>query len=115
MTSMTVENERLTIWHRVASASALVEGEPVEASIGDIAVAVVRVDGTIYVIDNVCTHAYALLSDGFVDGCTIECPLHQAKFVIRTGRCLGPPADEDLRVYSVKIDGDDVLAAVTAN
>jgi nitrite reductase/ring-hydroxylating ferredoxin subunit len=76
---------------------------------------VVRVDGTIYVIDNVCTHTYALRSDGFVDGCTIECPLHQAKFVIRTGRCLGPPADDDLRIYSIKIGGDDVLAAATAN
>ena len=99
-------------WYRVASASALVDGEAVAARIGDIPVAVVLVDDSVYVIDDVCTHAYALLSNGFVEGGVIECPLHQAKFDIASGRCLSPPADKDLRTYLVKVDGDDVFAAM---
>lgn len=98
-------------WQRVASLSALVEGEAIAARLGEVPVAVIRTGGDIYVIDNVCTHEYALLSGGFIEGCIIECPLHQATFDIRDGRCLSPPADVDLRTYAVRIDGDDVLAA----
>jgi 3-phenylpropionate/trans-cinnamate dioxygenase ferredoxin subunit len=114
VTRMTEDRTSVRTWHRVASASALVEGQPIAAHIGDIPVAVVRADGAIYVIDDVCTHEYALLSGGFVEDCTIECPLHQAKFDLKTGRCLEPPADRDLRTYAVKVEGDDVLAAMEA-
>ena len=102
------------VWQRVASLSALPEGEAMSARLGDAPVAVVRADGQVYVIDDVCTHEYALLSSGFVYGCIIECPLHQATFDIRNGRCLGPPADRDLRTYLVRIEGDDILAAPRA-
>src|SRR6266498_3868758 len=55
------------------------------------------------------THAHALLADGFVEGDTIECPLHQAQFEIRTGKALCGPATEDLKIYPVKVEGGDVL------
>lgn len=97
-------------WQRVASLSELVEGEAIPARLGNVPVAIIRAGGDVYVIDDVCTHDYALLSGGFVDGCIIECPLHQATFDIRNGRCLSPPAEVDLRTYAVRIDGDDVLA-----
>lgn len=106
-----MSNETTIAWQRVASFSALVEGEAIAARLGEVPVAVIRAGGEVYVIDDICTHEYALLSSGFVEGCTIECPLHQATFDIRSGRCLSPPADTDLRTYAVRIDGDDVLAA----
>jgi naphthalene 1,2-dioxygenase ferredoxin component len=64
-------------------------------------------DGTIYATDNICTHAYARLSDGWLDGTAIECPLHAARFDVRTGKVLAPPATEDLKTYPVRVtDGD---------
>lgn len=107
-----MNDETKVEWQRVASLSALVEGEAIAARFGEVPIAVIRTGGQVYVIDDVCTHDYALLSSGFVDGCIIECPLHQATFDIRNGRCLSPPADVDLRTYAVRLDGDDVLAAL---
>ena len=58
------------------------------------------------------THAYARLSDGWLDGITIECPLHAARFDIRTGAVLDPPATEDLKTYPVRIVGDDIQVKI---
>jgi 3-phenylpropionate/trans-cinnamate dioxygenase ferredoxin subunit len=49
------------------------------------------------------------LSDGFIEGNEIECPLHAACFDITTGECLAPPADRDLVTYPVKVEGDEVF------
>ena len=69
----------------------------------------VNVDGTIYACDDICTHAYASLSEGDINGDEIECPLHGAAFNVKTGQCLTPPAQEDLRVFPVQIEGQDVM------
>ena len=67
-------------------------------------VLVVNVEGTYYAIDNICTHDYAELSDGELDGNEIVCPLHGARFDVTTGAALTAPAYEDLRVYEVRLD-----------
>lgn len=69
-------------------------------------------DGTVCVTENVCTHAYALLSDGWLDGGVIECPLHAGQFDVRTGQGLGAPIGTDLRVFRVRRDGDAILIAL---
>jgi nitrite reductase/ring-hydroxylating ferredoxin subunit len=61
-----------------------------------------RVEGTCYVTSNVCTHAFALLSDGWLDDNVIECPLHGAQFDVMTGKVLCGPATTDLPVYPVR-------------
>ncbi len=72
-------------------------------------VALFVLDGEIYAIGNVCTHQFALLTDGYVeDGC-VECPLHQGLFDIRTGKAMGPPVTEDLRTFAVKLEGGAVF------
>jgi len=76
------------------------------------ALALYNVDGRIYATDEICTHAYASLAEGFLDGETIECPLHGAAFNIKTGEALTPPATEPLATYAVRVDGDDVLVAI---
>ncbi len=70
------------------------------------------VDGTVYAIGNLCTHEFALLTEGFVEGDAIECPLHQARFSIKTGKVLSEPADTDVPSYPVKVDGDDIYVGV---
>ena len=97
-----------TGWQRVAALDDLKEGEAFPAKLGGAAIARYWIEGQVHAIDDVCTHEFALLSQGFVEGCAIECPLHQAMFDIRTGRCLSPPATVDLKTYAVKIEGDDV-------
>ena len=60
--------------------------------------------------DNICTHEYALLSDGWLeDGC-IECPLHAARFDVKTGKALCAPAETNLQVFEVKVEGSDLSA-----
>src|SRR5690349_6036347 len=108
------EEERLTTWHRVASASDLRDCEGLAVMLDGIPVALYRLDGRIVAIDDVCTHELAILSQGFVEDGVIECPLHAAQFEIATGRCLSGPASQDLRVYQVRLEGDDVYVAAPA-
>lgn len=96
-------------WTSIASTSELEDDEVICASIGERQFAVYRSEGEFFVSDNICTHAYALLSDGYLeDGC-IECPLHQAKFDIRTGKAMCAPATHDIRVYPIKVEGTQIL------
>jgi NAD(P)H-dependent nitrite reductase small subunit len=100
-------------WCRVAAASDVREGEAVAVEVGEHQIALCRVGDTIHAFENVCPHAFALLSDGFVEGDEIECPLHAARFEIATGRCLAPPADRDLVTYPVKVEGEDVFVEIS--
>jgi nitrite reductase/ring-hydroxylating ferredoxin subunit len=95
-------------WQRVASAAAVREGEAFAGELDGEPIALYRLGGEIHAVSDTCTHELALLSQGFVDGDTIECPLHGAQFDIRTGQCLSGPANEDLRTYEVRVEGDDV-------
>lgn len=66
-------------------------------------------NGEVHAIGDVCTHGDISLSEGFVDGDTLECWAHGSQFSLRTGRPLNLPAYEPVPVYVVTIDGDDVL------
>ena len=80
--------------------------------IDGVPVAVVRSEGEVYAIHDVCSHANVALSEGEVEDQTIECWLHGSRFDLVTGRPTGLPATQPVPVYPVKIDGDDVLVAV---
>ena len=92
-----------------AHLSDLVEDEPLPVTIGDEKIALYLLEGDVYATHNVCTHQYALLSDGYMeDGC-IECPLHQGKFDIRTGATACAPVTQPIRVYAVHVEGDTIM------
>jgi naphthalene 1,2-dioxygenase ferredoxin component len=95
-------------WVTVASAAAIAKGDMVGIKLGDRLVALYNVAGRLYATDNVCTHAFAMLTDGWLDGNEIECPLHAGRFDVTTGKGLGPPIPCDIRTYPVRIVGDDV-------
>ena len=99
-------------WHRVAADSDIAESAAFGVEVGDHQIALCRVGGTLYAFENVCPHAFALLSDGFIEDNEIECPLHAARFEIPTGRCTSPPADRDLAIYPVKVEGGDVYVGI---
>ena len=102
----------MTAYVRACALSDLGEGEPVAVEIGGEPVAIVRAEGEVYAIRDVCSHAEVPLSEGEVDGCTLECWLHGSRFDLRTGKPTGLPATEPVPVYPVKIEGDDVLVAI---
>jgi len=102
----------MTTWHRVASASDLRDHEGLAVDAGGVAVALYRINGALHAIDDVCTHEFAVLSQGFVQDGTVECPLHAAQFDIATGACLSGPAAQDLRTYPVRQEGDDIYVGV---
>jgi nitrite reductase/ring-hydroxylating ferredoxin subunit len=99
-------------WHRVASRSKLTPANPLAVEVGDKLIGLYLVDDTVYAIGNLCTHEFALLTEGFVEGDAIECPLHQARFSIKTGKVLSEPADTDVPSYPVKVTGDDIFVGV---
>ena len=108
---MRLENAKMN-WTRVAGTGQLEDDETLAVVVEGRKIALYRSEGEFFATDNVCTHAYALLSDGFLeDGC-IECPLHQARFDIRTGKALCAPATVDVTTYPVKVDGEDLLVGI---
>ena len=76
---------------------------------GDAEIAVVNTDEGFFAIRDVCSHAEVPLSDGDIDGCTLECYMHGSRFDLRTGRPLELPATQPVPVYPVRVDGGDVL------
>ena len=95
-------------WVRAAGRRQLSAGEVIGVEVGGRSIAIYDSDGELFATDDICTHAYARLSDGWLDGETIECPLHAARFDIRTGKVLDPPATEDLRTYPVRLVDDEI-------
>ena len=79
----------------------------------DVPIAVFNVDGELLAIDDTCTHQDASLADGWVEGCTVECPLHAACFDLRTGMPSGPPAKMPVRTHEVVVADGLVYVRVT--
>jgi len=75
-------------------------------------IALYNLDGEIFATQESCTHAEASLCEGEITGEEIMCPLHFATFNIKTGECTGPPADEDLVTYRVRVVGGDIEVEV---
>lgn len=98
----------MSAWVTAGSADDLVEDEGLSATVAGKPIGVFRVDNKLYAIEDVCPHAYALLSQGFVDGRTVECCLHGAIFDIPTGKCLKEPGGRDVLTYQVRQDGQDI-------
>ncbi len=82
--------------------------------VGDLQIAVYNVDGRFYATDNICTHALAVLTDGFLEGDVVECPLHAGCFNVKTGQGMGAPIMEDLRTYCVRVEADTIEVEIPA-
>jgi 3-phenylpropionate/trans-cinnamate dioxygenase ferredoxin subunit len=97
-------------WVRACSLSELPDGGVIRVELGPrCPLAIVRTEGAVYAIRDVCSHADVPLSEGEVDGTTLECWLHGSRFDLRTGRPTGLPATKPVPVHQTMIDGDDVF------
>lgn len=91
-------------WTRVCAVEELPEGEFRTVDVDGADAAVFHIEGQYYAIEDVCTHDGAPLTGGPVVGCEIFCPRHGAKFSLRTGAALTPPAYEPTAVFPVRIE-----------
>ncbi|QEV99924.1 non-heme iron oxygenase ferredoxin subunit [Microbacterium caowuchunii] len=95
---------------RVCALSELEQDTARRVEVDGVAIAVVLDgNGEVHAIGDVCTHGDISLSDGFVEGETLECWAHGSAFSLRTGQPLNLPAYEPVPVFEVTIEGDDVL------
>lgn len=99
-------------WLTVAARSALSDGDMIGVAVGEEEIALYNLAGEIYATSNICTHAFAMLSDGWLDGEVIECPLHAGRFEIKTGKGLGPPIPCDIKTYPVRVVGDEIQVQI---
>jgi len=95
-------------FERACSVSEVLDDEAHAVVIGDLEVAVARDGDEFFAIQNVCSHAEVALSEGDVEGCTIECWLHGSRFDLRTGKPTGLPATEPVATFPVDVRGGDV-------
>lgn len=97
-------------WTEVANAADVPEQGTLRVSLGAEPVCLYNIGGALYATHDTCTHGHASLADGFiVEDALIECPLHQGTFDIRSGRAVGVPCTEDIRVYVVRIEDGKVF------
>jgi 3-phenylpropionate/trans-cinnamate dioxygenase ferredoxin subunit len=98
---------------KIGSLSELTSGEMKMVTLNGEDILLANVGGKIHAVSDLCSHAEASLSDGYIEDDEVECPLHGSRFSITTGEALSLPADEPLKLYDVKVEGDDILVRVT--
>lgn len=90
-------------WIAVGDRQEVEADNPLAAVVEGQAIGVYEVEGQLFALDDICPHAEAHLTQGFVDGCEVECPLHNAVFDIRDGKHLRGEPCRDLKVFPVRI------------
>jgi 3-phenylpropionate/trans-cinnamate dioxygenase ferredoxin component len=91
-------------WIDAGPSAALADGQTLSLSAGRRMIAVARSGACFYAIEDVCTHDGAELTGGAIEGTEIICPRHGARFCLRTGEALSPPAYEPVQVFETKIE-----------
>jgi len=100
-------------FQRACAIEEIRDDEALAVVLGDLEVAVARDGDEFFAIQNLCSHAAVALSEGDVEGCTIECWLHGSRFDLRTGKPTGLPATEPVATFPVDVRGDDVYVDIT--
>ena len=90
-------------WHEVATLAQLDPDFPIGVEVQGRRIGLFLLDGAVHALEDVCPHAYALLSQGFQEGGLIECPLHAARFEISSGKCLNEIGQRDLHCFPVRV------------
>ena len=96
-------------WMDAGAVADVPEGDVIGVRVGGKEIALYEVEGEVFATDNICTHGHARMSDGFLEGKEIECPLHQGKFDVCTGQALCAPLTDNIRTYAVRIENMRVM------
>lgn len=99
-------------WTDVAAQADLRDDDVIAVRAGNREIALYAIGGEVYATDNICTHGHARLCDGFLEGTEIECPLHQGRFDVRTGKAMCSPLTENVRTFPVRIVDSRVFVQI---
>jgi nitrite reductase/ring-hydroxylating ferredoxin subunit len=87
-------------------------GSALRVETAGLVLAVFNVDGEFYVTDDACTHGPGSLSEGFLEGCVVECNFHQGHFDVRTGAVVAPPPMVPMKTYPASVEDGRVFIAI---
>lgn len=102
-------SEALQTWRRMCGTADLADGEARCVRIGEQRIAVFRLGEDFHALADRCPHGDASLAEGWIENGEVECPLHQARFCIASGRVQCGPAREDVQRFDVKLEDDEVM------
>jgi 3-phenylpropionate/trans-cinnamate dioxygenase ferredoxin subunit len=105
----------MTDFARTIAVESLVDRKPSRVMVGETAIAVVTIDGEIFAVGDRCSHADVSLSEGDVEGCSLECWLHGSAFDLRTGAPLTLPAIEPVPVFATRVTVHEGISFVEIN
>ena len=108
MSDSSEDTEPNVAWRDVADATALDPEFPLGVDVDGVRIGLYLEGERVLALDDVCPHAYALLSQGFIEDGVVECPLHGARFEIATGKCLLDIGQRDLKCYPARVVGGRV-------
>lgn len=111
----TMDTTQSPRWVEVAQVDEIAASDAKCCPVGSVYIAVYNLGGIFYATSDICTHAHAHLSYGYIDGDTVECPLHQGRFHIPTGKAISAPVTEDVRTYPVRVEGHKILVQIESN
>jgi 3-phenylpropionate/trans-cinnamate dioxygenase ferredoxin subunit len=99
-------------FQRACALSEVPEEGAIGVEVAGVPVAVIRADGELFALQDVCSHEEVPLSEGEIYDHTVECWLHGSCFDLRSGKPTGPPATKPVATYPVKVDGGDVYVGL---
>lgn len=102
-------------WVRVASRADVFEGSSLGVPVAGGYVAVHHMKGgEVFATSDVCSHEHARLSEGWINGYVVECPLHGGQFDVRTGFAVRAPATQDIATFEIELRGDEIWLKLDA-
>ncbi len=104
--------EELATFHAAFAAEDLPEGRMKSCQIAGREVVICHTRDGLFALDNICTHAFARMSEGRLRGTRLICPLHGASFDVRDGRVLGAPAAQPLAAHRVRVSNNVLEVAL---
>jgi 3-phenylpropionate/trans-cinnamate dioxygenase ferredoxin subunit len=96
-------------WIDVGPATAATQTTPLTAEVDGYSIMVLRCGSELYAIEDRCTHDGETLDGGEIEDCQVICPRHGARFCLRTGEALSPPAYEPVRTFKARIENGRIL------
>lgn len=104
--------ESTITWHAACRADEIGEEDVLQFEHGGRIYAIYHTPSGFYATDGLCTHEQELLADGLVLGEIIECPRHQGRFHIPTGKAKGAPVCVNLQTYATKVEEQRIFIAI---
>jgi nitrite reductase/ring-hydroxylating ferredoxin subunit len=98
-------------WRRIARLDALKSDVPNRVDLDGAEIALHLVGGEVFATSNICSHAFARLSDGYIEGRAAICPMHEGGFDVATGAALYAPCSDPIATYPAKVENGDVFIA----